>query len=169
MVHSSHAAEEIVQEVFIRLWEHREMLTEVKSPADFIFILVRNYTLNYLRSMLKEEEGRERLWAALEQRASQAHADTPLETKETAQLLQKIVAKLTDQQRRVFRMSREEGLSHQEIASELHISKNTVKKHVADSIKMVKVHLKELGFPLLIFFSPFLSFFYSLPLFFVSL
>ena len=139
-----YASEEVVQEVFIRLWENRDMLLFVKNPADYIFIVVRNYGLNYLRSMLKKQGARELLWAAMEQRA--ANADAWLEASETEQLLRKVEAKLSAQQQKVFRMSRDLGLSHQEIANELHISKNTVKKHVAESLKVFKTNLKQRDF-----------------------
>jgi len=147
LVQCPYAAEEVVQEVFIRLWENRDMLVEVRNPADYIFIVVRNHTLNYLRSMLKRQGGREHIWAALEQRA--AGADAHLEAEEAAHLVQKIWAKLSLQQQKIFRMSRDQGLSHQEIADELHIARNTVKKHVADSLKVFKTYLKH---SVLIFF-----------------
>ena len=150
LVQCPYAAEEIVQEVFIRLWENRFMLRDVKNPADYIFIVVRNHTLNYLRSMLKEYEYREHLWNALEIRA--VNADELLEAEETEQLLQKILAKLSSRQQEIFRMSRDLGLSHKEIADELQISPSTVKKHVADSIKIIKTYAKQAGLSLLMFF-----------------
>ncbi len=143
VVKSPYVAEEIVQEVFIRLWENRYMLNEVKNPKDYLFIMVRNHALNYLRAAAREQSRREQLWEDLEKRAANIHAT--LEEQEAGQWLEKIVAKLSPQQQKVFRLSREQGLSHQEIANELHLSKNTVKKHVAESLKTFKLYLKESG------------------------
>ena len=140
MVKSPHVAEEVVQEVFIRLWEQRELLTEIKNPENYFFIVIRNHALNYLRAAANEQRRREQLWAALEQRA--VDAITTLEMEEADQFFEKILERLSPQQRKIFRMSREEGLSHQQIADELHLSKNTVKKHVAESLKMLKASLK---------------------------
>lgn len=54
VVKSSHVAEEIIQEVFIRLWEQRELLSEVKNPDNYVFIVIRNHTFNYLRTAARE-------------------------------------------------------------------------------------------------------------------
>lgn len=140
MVKSPYAAEEIVQEVFIRLWEQREVLAEVKSPENFVFIVIRNHTFNYLRAAANEQNRREQLWEALQQRA--ADETITLEMQEADQFFEKILAKLSPQQQKIFRMSREEGFSHQQIADELHLSKDTVKKHIANSLKVFKSYLK---------------------------
>ena len=140
MVKSPYAAEEIVQEVFIRLWEQREVLAEVKSPENFVFIVIRNHTFNYLRAAANEQNRREQLWEALQQRA--ADETITLEMQEADQFFEKILAKLSPQQQKIFRMSREEGFSHQQIADELQLSKYTVKKHIANSLKVFKSYLK---------------------------
>lgn len=140
MVKSPYAAEEIVQEVFIRLWEQREVLAEVKSPENFVFIVIRNHTFNYLRAAANEQNRREQLWEALQQRA--ADETITLEMQEADQFFEKILAKLSPQQQKIFRMSREEGFSHQQIADELQLSKDTVKKHIANSLKVFKSYLK---------------------------
>jgi RNA polymerase sigma-70 factor (family 1) len=142
VVKSPHVAEEIVQEVFIRLWEQREVLAEVKNPENYIFIVIRNKSFNYLRAAANEQSRREQLWEALEQRASDFY--TTLEAQESEQLFEKILAKLSPQQRKIFRMSREEGFSHQQIADELLLSKKTIKKHVADALKIFKAYYKVL-------------------------
>lgn len=143
VVKSPHVAEEIVQEVFIRLWEQREVLAEIKNPENYLFIVLRNHAFNNLRAAANEQNRREQLWEALEQRA--AEASTSLEAKEAEQFFEKILLQLSPQQRKIFRMSREEGYSHQQIADELHLSKHTVKKHVADSLKIFKTYLKYFG------------------------
>lgn len=143
VVKSPHVAEEIVQEVFIRLWEQREVLAEVKNPENYFFIVIRNHAFNYLRAAANEQNRREQLWEALEQRA--VDASSSLEAQEAEQFFEKILAQLSPQQRKIFRMSREEGFSHQQIADELHLSKHTVKKHVADSLKILKAYLKYFG------------------------
>lgn len=150
VVKSPYAAEEIVQEVFIRLWENRCMLGEIKNSKNYFFIMVRNHTFNYLRAATREQIRREQLWEDLEKRASGIHSI--LEEQEADQLLKKIIAKLSPQQQKIFRLSREQGLSHQEIASELHLSKNTVKKHVAESLKIFKLYFKKLSVLLFSFF-----------------
>lgn len=148
VVKSPHVAEEMVQEVFIRLWEQRERLAGIKNPENYCFIVIRNQVFNYLRAAAHEQSRREQLWEALQQRA--AEADSSLEAEEAEQFFEKILAKLSPQQQKVFRLSRVEGYSHQQIADELNLSRLTVKKHVADSLKIFKGYLKYFG--LLFFF-----------------
>ncbi len=143
VVKSPHLAEEIVQEVFIRLWEQRELLAEISNPENYFFIVIRNRAYNYLRAAANEQSRREQLWEAMQQRA--AEPDSSLEAEEADRFFEKIMAKLSPQQQKVFRMSRVEGYSHQQIADELKLSKLTVKKHVADSLKVFKGYLKYFG------------------------
>lgn len=143
VVKSPHLAEEIVQEVFIRLWEQRERLAGIKNPENYFFIVIRNRAYNYLRAAANEQSRREQLWEAMQQRA--AEPDSSLEAEEADRFFEKIMAKLSPQQQKVFRMSRVEGYSHQQIADELKLSKLTVKKHVADSLKVFKGYLKYFG------------------------
>jgi|SRR5690554_1358822 len=93
VVKSPHVAEEIVQEVFIRLWEQREVLTEIRNPENYFFIVMRNHAFNYLRAAANEQNRREQLWEALEQRA--ADASTSLETQEAEQFFEKILSQLS--------------------------------------------------------------------------
>jgi len=154
IVKSEHIAEDIVQESFIKLWESRNILAEVKKPNDFIFILVRNHAFDVLRKLAREEKEleREQVWETLKQQS--AYSDYWLEAKQTTQILEQIIAQLPAQQQKVIRMSREEGLSHQDIAEHLKISKNTVKKHLVVALRTCREQLKRLGF----------SYFFILPL-----
>jgi RNA polymerase sigma-70 factor (family 1) len=138
-----HVAEEIVQEVFIRIWENRGTLADIRNPEDYLFILIRNHALNHLCAAAIEERRREQLWEALEQQA--ADMTSALEIKEAEAFFAKILAKLTPQQQLIFRMNREEGLSHLQIAEKLNLSRHTVKKHVANSMKIFKANLKYFG------------------------
>jgi RNA polymerase sigma-70 factor (ECF subfamily) len=63
---------------------------------------------------------------------------SPLVLRELRELLQKVIATLTPQQRRVFELSRMEGLRHDEIATLLDISKETVKKHLGEALRIVR-------------------------------
>ena len=149
LVKSSYVAEEIIQESFIKLWNYRDLLANVKKPDDFIFILIRNHALNYLRTLVGEQKGKNRLWEAIKQQS--AYYDYSLEAKETEQVIAQIIECLPAQQRNIFHLSRDRALSHQEIADQLNLSKNTVKNHLVAAFKSIRVQLKRAGF-LSIFF-----------------
>ena len=154
LVKSPHIAEDIVQESFIKLWECRAILADVKKPNDFIFILVRNHALDSLRKLTREDKERERdqVWEDLKRQS--VYVDYWLEAKQAAQILEQIIAQLPCQQQKVIRLRHNRGLSHQEIADYLQISKNTVKKHLAIALKTCREELKRMGF----------SYFFVLPL-----
>ena len=138
-------AEDVVQESFIKLWDVREKLTDVDKPNDFVFILVRNRALDALRRLAHQEKEREKLWQHLKTQCPN-YSDYYLEAEQAEDILKGIIEKLPAQQRKAFKMSRDLNLSHQEIAKELKISKNTVKKHISIALKTCRAQLKRLGF-----------------------
>jgi len=138
-------AEDVVQESFIKLWEVRETLANVDKPKDFIFILVRNRALDALRRMAHQDKEREKLWQHLKTQCPN-YSGYYLEAEQAEDVLKGIVAKLPTQQQKAFKMSRDLNLSHQDIADELKISKNTVKKHISIALKTCREQLKRLGF-----------------------
>jgi RNA polymerase sigma-70 factor (ECF subfamily) len=144
LVKSPHIAEDIIQESFIKLWERRDILTEVVKPKDFIFILVRNRALDALRRLATSEKEKEKLWVHLKQQSD--YSDYYLEAEQASQILKDIIDQLPAQQQKAFTMSRDLGLSHQDIADELKISRNTVKKHISIALKTCREQLKRLGF-----------------------
>ena len=152
LVKSPHIAEDIVQESFIKLWECRGTLADVVNPKDFIFILVRNRALDVLRKLAHQEKEKEHVWEQLKQQSD--YSDYWLEAEQAAQILKDIIAKLPAQQQKVIHMSRDLGLSHQDIANQLKISQNTVKKHIVIALKTCREQLRRIGF----------SYFFILPL-----
>ena len=138
-------AEDVVQESFIKLWEVRETLANVDKPKDFIFILVRNRALDALRRMAHQEKEREKLWQHLKAQCPN-YSGYYLEAEQAEDILKGIIEKLPAQQQKAFKMSRDLNLSHQDIADELKISKNTVKKHISIALKTCREQLKRLGF-----------------------
>jgi len=152
LVKSQQIAEDVVQESFIKLWECRNLLTDVKKPDDFIFILVRNKALNTLRKLINEEKEKKQLWERLKQQS--IHCDYWLEAEQAAHILEQIITQLPAQQQKVIHLSRELGFSHKEIANQMNLSKNTVKNHLVSALKTCREQLKKLGF----------SYFFVLPL-----
>ena len=140
LVKSTCVAEEIVQESFIKLWNYRDLLANVKNPDDFIFILMRNHALNWLRKWVSEQKGKTQLWEVMKQQS--AYYDYSIEAKEMEQVVEQIIARLPAQQRNIFHLSRDMALSHQEIADQLNLSKNTVKNHLVAAFKSIRTQLR---------------------------
>lgn len=136
-------AEEVVQDIFLKLWFQRKHLTEVKSIESWLFILTRNLTINYLKKIAYE-------WTARQKYSSQNSlventTDHKVRNAEFQQLLAMAVHRLPEQQQKVYKMVREEGLSYQECAQRLSMSTLTVKTHMSRALASIRSYLKEKG------------------------
>lgn len=132
-------AEDIVQELFARLWQEREGLTIQVSVKSYLFAAVRNRCLNALatkKHMRPLDEERDDLPAS-EGRGEEEHAER------SARVLAAVEA-LPTERRRIFRLSRNEGLKYQEIAERLDISVKTVENQMGKALKTLREELADL-------------------------
>lgn len=132
-------AEDIVQDVFMKIWERRERLGEIENFNAFVFRISRNHTINHLRRTAKETlvllEARQRTNSA------EPPPDEALIYKNMRQTLNKIVSALPRQQKAVYQLSREGSLRQDEIAQKLQISLPTVKNHMAQAMRTIREKL----------------------------
>jgi RNA polymerase sigma-70 factor (family 1) len=150
IAHSPYAAEEITQEIFIKLWLCRELLNEVENLDGYIFTIARNRTLNYLRKAAYDT----RLLRELQALASPPHNNVEERALVTEydQLLRDALSELSPQRRLVFQLSRDGGLNHEEIAQQLHLSRNTVKNHMVEALRFIRTYLGQHGSVLVLIF-----------------
>ncbi len=134
-------AKELVQIVFIRVWEKRANFAGVRSLEDFLFILARNTIFNFLRNESRIT-AREKTWQAgrIEE---QNDTDHPLLVKEYDRVFQNAIDQLPPQQRKIWIMAKEEGLSRTEIAARLSLAKSTVNTHVKLGLRSIRVYVKK--------------------------
>ena len=134
------AAQEIVQDVFVKIWMKRGLLPEIQCFDAYLFKAARNHVFNYLRKIARERTQQAMLEASLP-------ADSPAEAfGEEAEeswlvLLDEAIAHLPSQQQKVYLLHRQEGLSHAEIASRLQLSVETVKKHMSLALRSIRGYL----------------------------
>ncbi|MFQ5753522.1 MAG: RNA polymerase sigma-70 factor [bacterium] len=132
------AAEDVLQEVFVRLWENRHDLKEHCSIKAYVFTVANNLALNYIRHqkvVLKYQ---------LQQNGKTHEAATPysaLEKKELHENLMHAIEELPVQPRFVFMLSRFENLSYREISEQLNISIKTVESHMGKALKLLRKSL----------------------------
>lgn len=144
MLQSRSQAQDALQEVFIKVWVNREKLMEIESFDAWILTIVRNLIYDKLR----EQSGRQLtlspyLEEVMEAYSEQAFSET--EFRELVALVEKAKQRLSPQQQKVFELSRLQGLKHKEIAAEMGISVETVKKYIMDALKSVQEFLKQHG------------------------
>jgi RNA polymerase sigma-70 factor (ECF subfamily) len=133
-------AEEIVQEVFLKIWEARQKIDSYSSFDSFIFTVAYNSTITLLRKRVTEHKYLDNL------KIRQEIASTPnlideIQFKELDERVHSIINRLTPRQQEVFRLSREERLTHEQIAKKLNISANTVKNHIVAALAFLKSEL----------------------------
>lgn len=133
LLKDSPLAEEITQDVFVRLWINREKLDETASPDPYFFSIAKNTVLNLYKKKQVEERYLESLQVHTEERTEQE-----LYYKELLHLIDDTVDKMPTQQQRIFRLSRDEGLLNAEIAEKLQLSKRTVEKHISNALSQLR-------------------------------
>ena len=143
IVSNEAASEELVQDIFLRLWISRQALGGVSSPDSYLFIIAKNRSLDYIQQAAKERRMKNVLTHTMALGENTTEEDINLN--ESKRLIEAAISKLPPQQARVFRLSKEQGLKRTEIAEALNISENTVKNHLGEAIRFIKKYLHEHG------------------------
>lgn len=141
---SSILAEEVVQDVFFKLWFQRKNLSELRSLEAWLYTVCKNLIFNYLKKISHEWTLKENCLPAAENsdRDDTYHC---VRVKEIRSLLQSAIDKLPEQQRLVYVMVREQGLSFEAVAGQLSISRSTVKTHMTRALASIRSFLTAAG------------------------
>lgn len=135
---TSDLAQDAVQQVFMKLWERRSHLSRVDNFDAWFFILARNTILDLLQRATAVKTITTTGDLIPEDFLTPASL---LEYKETSKIIQEAIKQLPPQQALVFRLSREQGLSHAQIANELQIAPATVKSHLIRALNSVRTYV----------------------------
>ncbi len=139
-VKSSQVAEELVMDVFLKLWLGRDLLLQIKSFNGFLFRVAHNKIIDFLRFSAKDPKLKELLWDEV-QMASSSLADHSLIHHEYEKKLREAIDLLSPQRKKVYRLTHEEDLTHDQIAVQLHISKSTVNNHIVEAKRFIRGYL----------------------------
>lgn len=141
MIKSPILAEEITQEIFIKIWRHRESLSVIEQPESYILTIAARHTLDQIKKRLNEHKMLQRFSAGL----SPTHNEPEelLLLKDTEELIQRAVDQLPPQQKSVYLLSRQQGLSYEEIGQELKISPHTVRNHLVKALAAIRIWLEQ--------------------------
>ena len=133
------AAEELVQELFVKLWENRQK-TLIENPEAYLKTALRYGVISFIRARLVNAQIE--LGEAAEQ-AADLRADTGLGLEELSAALESALALLPEKTRLVFQMSRFEQRSTAEIARQLGLSDRAVEYHITQSLRLLRFQLKD--------------------------
>ncbi len=128
--------EEIVQDVFTKIWQSRNKINIYSSFESFLFTIAHNATVNLLKKKATEKKYIKHLQSL--QNTNSYELTNEIYFKELEQKLRDLVEELSPRQKEIFQMSRNEGLSHKKIAGKLGISANTVKNHLVSTLSFLK-------------------------------
>lgn len=135
---SQTAAEEVVQDVFLKCWLKRETLVGVRHFDAYLKIVTRNTVLNRFRKLANEAAAQEELGR---RETTVSDTDHRVQEHQYREIIQAALGQLPPQQREVYRLAREEGLSHEAIAARMQISTVTVKSHMARALQSIRRYL----------------------------
>ncbi len=135
------AAEEIAQEVFMYLWEKRETINIQSSLTSYLFQAAKNRSINYLRLELPKLQSQYDI-SEMELGQSNQSNDTD-RTDLVEKLVKQAVDALPKKCKEVFVLSRNAGLTYEEIAEELDLSKKTVENQMSIALKKLRESLKD--------------------------
>ncbi len=139
---SSEVAQDIVQDVFLKVWAGRAGLGKITSFEDYLFITARNRIISVMRKRLTlpVTDGMEELISE-----NSPSAEQQLSLKQAEMILEKGITLMPPQRQLIFKMSRREGLSYAEIGERLGISPSTVKGHIIQALNFLRDHFRNHG------------------------
>ncbi|MBB5636396.1 RNA polymerase sigma-70 factor (ECF subfamily) [Pedobacter cryoconitis] len=140
---SSDTAEEIVQEVFIKIWQKKDQLNPELSFNAYIKKITLNHVLNHLKKVARERVLQEQIFHTIE--VSSNRTEDQMLEKELRKVYDEAIARLPQQKKLIYQLSRIEELSHDEIALKLNISKNTVKNHMVEASRSIRDYVSKNG------------------------
>lgn len=143
MVKDPEEADELLQDLFVKVWEKRENINIQQSFQAYLYRVAQRMAIDYFRSL----ERRSRLHEDVQLRTSEYVHNTEenIIARETQDLINAAIALLPEQRRKAFTLCKLEGKSHAEAAEIMNISPNTVHNHLVKALSFVKDYVEKSG------------------------
>lgn len=142
-------AEDISQDIFVSMWQSRERLTNIENLNAYLFRVAKNAVYRHIeRSLLFRDFQEQQINHALFTSTDNDSIEEELYAKELDFLISVAVEKMPPQRKQIYKMSRVEGISNDEIAERLSISKRTVENHLTQALADIR---KIIGFFIIAF------------------
>lgn len=136
-VKSIPVAEEIVQNIFLKIWEDKQLLAEIDSIKSYLYRSTTNASINHLN----REKNLEKHHMKIAEKLTNEEIDSLDEQNEMIVLLYKEIELLPDKCREVFKLSRFEGMKYKAIALQLNIAEKTVENHMGHALKVLRFRI----------------------------
>lgn len=136
---SPQQSQDILQNVFIKAWEHRFALAGVQNMDAWLYRVTRNELIDFLRKTAADKRLQEKLWKELQRSVNCVEEE--LQVKETDLRIRRVVDDLPPQRKLVYHLNREAGLNYRQIAEKLSISTHTVKNQIHLALRSISQFL----------------------------
>ena len=140
LIKSKDGAEDITQQVFIKVWETRDRIDLEKNFKSYLFTITRNLILDTFKKASRDRLLMEKIYDGM--KVYDEDSLQILLQKEITRLHHKAIENLPGQRKIIYKLSREEEMNYKDIASALGISKNTVRNQISDAIRSVREYIK---------------------------
>ena len=151
ITHSEELAEEIVQDVFLKIWLDRERLNTLDDFPAYLNRMVRNHCFNVLRRLATEAKHMAEHLTDFEEADQSTLED--LDYEEVKRILDEAVESLPPQQKRVYLLCHQEGLKYEAAAAQLNLSPQTVHAYMKEALRKIRTHFKNYSVSYLVFFA----------------
>lgn len=132
---------DMAQDIFYKIWVNREDMSQVTSFKAYLFSMARNMIYNnYEHNLVREKYTLNQL-----QQNQEYHWEEEFLVQELSLLLELVIEQMPEQRKRIFKMSRKEGLSSEEIAARLQINKRTVENHISNALTDLRKALRHIS------------------------
>jgi RNA polymerase sigma-70 factor (family 1) len=141
LVKDDHIAEELVQDIFSKVWRRKENIKVETSFSAYLFVMGRNRVFDFFQQVTRNHQ----LYARIKSVASEqySHIEEALFARENQELLQKAIATLPPQRRRAFELCKMQGLSYREASEEMCVSLSTLKDHMSSALEAVRQYISK--------------------------
>lgn len=141
-IKSEPVAEELVLDVFMKIWLGKELINEIKHFDSFLFRVAHNKAIDFLRSAANDSHLKELLWEEMQAQPAE-RPDWQVQVREFESKLRAAISLLPPQSKKVYTLSREQDLSHDQIAEKLQISPATVNNHIVMAQRFIRTYLSK--------------------------
>jgi len=141
-IKSRQIAEELVMDVFLKIWLGRDIIPQIEKFDAFLFRVAHNKSIDFLRSAARDPKFQDLLWDQI-QLVNDVQADSSILLREYEAKLREVVFLLSPQRKKVYQLSREQDMTHDQIAVQLKLSKNTVNNHIVNAQRFIRTYLSK--------------------------
>jgi RNA polymerase sigma-70 factor (ECF subfamily) len=137
-----HIAEEIVMDVFLKIWVGRDIIIQIEKFDSFLFRVAHNKSIDFLRSVARDPKFQDLLWDQIEL-INNVQADSSVLMHEYESKLREAVSLLSPQRKKIYQLSREQDMTHDQIAAQLNLSKSTINNHIVEAQRFIRTYLSK--------------------------